>query len=282
MRVLVLGGTGMLGHKLWQVFSSQFDTFVSLRGMLSASAHGALFQSARTLENVSADDFATVVHTLERCQPDVVVNAIGIVKQRQAAHDPITCITINAEFPHRLAELCRNCGVRLIHVSTDCVFSGSRGDYSEDDLPDPPDLYGRTKLLGEIAEPGCLTVRTSIIGPELGTSHGLIAWFFRQSGSTVLGYRQAIFSGLTTRAFAELLAHVIADHPRLSGIWHVAAPAISKYELLKLVKEVHRLDVKIQPDDSVRCNRSLNGQRFYHETNLAAPPWPQMIERMCA
>jgi dTDP-4-dehydrorhamnose reductase len=282
MRVLVLGGTGMLGHKLWQVFSLQFDTFVSLRGLLCTSPLRALFASARTLENVSADEFATVDRALESCQPDVVVNAIGIVKQRQAAANPLACIAANAEFPHRLAALCRTHHVRLIHISTDCVFSGSKGNYCEDDLPDPTDLYGRSKLLGEIAEPGCLTVRTSIIGPELGSAHGLIAWFFQQDGRTVHGYRQAIFSGLTTRAFAELLTRVIADHPQLSGIWHVASPAISKYELLKLVKEVHRLDVTLRPDDSVCCDRSLNGRRFERQTNLRPPPWPQMIERMCA
>jgi dTDP-4-dehydrorhamnose reductase len=170
----------------------------------------------------------------------------------------------------------------LIHVSSDCVFSGRRGNYREDDVADPVDLYGRSKLLGEIDQPGCLTIRTSIIGRELGTSHGLIEWFLRQEGGSVAGYRQVIFSGLTTRALAELLARVIVDQPQLWGVWHIASEPISKYELLLLVRSIYGVGVEVRPDDSQRCNRSLDGRRFGQATGLVPPRWPAMLEQMCA
>ncbi|GIW79186.1 MAG: NAD(P)-dependent oxidoreductase [Gemmatales bacterium] len=282
MKVLVLGGTGMLGSKLWQVFSPQFDTYVTMRQSLEASGLADFFDPRRTIEGIRAEEFDSVIRALGQVRPEVVVNCIGIVKQHHLAKDALVSITVNALFPHRLAHLCQASGCRLIHVSTDCVFSGNKGNYVESDPTDAEDLYGRTKALGEVDYPGCLTVRTSIIGRELGSAHGLIEWFLRQEGKTIRGYKNAIFSGLTTRALADIFAEIIRNHADLRGVWHVAAEPVSKYDLLSLVKETYRLNVNIEPDETFRCNRSLNGKRFEEATKLTAPPWPVMVQQMCA
>ena len=276
MRVLVLGGSGMLGHALWQAFRDRFDTYVTLRG--GANEYPGLFGVGHVLEGVSANDFDTVVKAVGAVRPDAVVNAIGIIKQAAAAKDdPLACLTVNALFPHRLAALCEAGGARLVHMSTDCVFSGRTGGYRESDVPDAEDLYGRSKLLGEVDYGDCLTLRTSIIGRELGSSRGLLEWFLGQNGGTVSGYRRAIFSGFTTHAIADVIAWLLAEHPDLRGIWQVASEPISKYDLLCLLKEHYGLDVEIEPDDTFACDRSLDGKRFSQATGFAPTPWPEMV-----
>jgi dTDP-4-dehydrorhamnose reductase len=275
MKVLILGGSGMLGHQLWRVLSSRFDTKATLRRLEPTLA--SLFDPQRITTGVAAEDFDSVVRAIAKTRPTVVVNCIGIVKQQGAAKDPVPCLTVNSLFPHRLAQLCQAAGARLIHVSTDCVFSGKKGNYTETDPSDAEDLYGRSKLMGEVQGPGCLTLRTSIIGRELQTKQGLIEWFLSNVGRSVAGYRNAIFSGLTTAALSELIAQVIEKWPQLEGLYHVAAEPISKFELLKLVRSVFRMDITIVPDDAFRCDRSLCAAKFKQATGWTARPWPEMI-----
>lgn len=279
-RVLILGASGMLGHKLWQVLSERTDAYATLRTSDHRAARLGLLDPARTLLGVTADSFETIERAVASVQPQVVVNCIGIVKQVRAAHDPIASISINSLFPHRLAELCRAADARLIHVSTDCVFSGRAGLYDERDIPDPVDLYGRSKLLGEVADGG-LTVRTSIIGRELSGASGLLEWFLGQP-TEVRGFRRAIFSGLSTQALARMIASVIIDHPELSGVRHIASTPISKFDLLCLLKNAYRLSVEIVPDDEIACDRSLDGTRFEQETGLRSPSWPEMVAELAA
>jgi dTDP-4-dehydrorhamnose reductase len=279
-KALILGGSGMLGHKLWQVFSSRFDTYVTLHRDFKSYKRYRLFNPERAVDCVSAEKFDSVARAVETVQPAVVVNCIGIVKQAEAARDPVASIEINSLFPHRLARLCQSKGIRLIHMSTDCVFSGRRGNYRESDLSDAEDLYGRTKFLGEVSGQGCLTIRTSMIGRELETSYGLIEWFLTQEGKAVSGYERAVFSGFTTNALAEIMVKIIAEHTDLHGIWHVASEPISKFELLTLVKQVYGLDIKIKPDKAVIIDRSLNADRFRQATGFVPPTWHAMIEQM--
>jgi dTDP-4-dehydrorhamnose reductase len=280
MRVLILGGSGMLGHKLWQTFNGRFDTYVTFHRDFNSYKPYRLFDKARSIDHVSAEDFDSVARAIAEFKPDVVVNCIGIVKQAEAAKDPLVSIEVNALFPHRLARLCQVRGMRLIHISTDCVFSGRKGDYKESDFSDAEDLYGRTKFLGEVSDEGCLTIRTSMIGRELETSNGLIEWFLSQEDKTISGYKKFVFSGFTTNALAEIIAGIITKNPELHGVWHVASEPISKFELLSLVKQVYGLNIRIEPDETVVCDRSLNADRFRKATGLLPPTWPQMIEEM--
>jgi dTDP-4-dehydrorhamnose reductase len=277
---MLLGGSGMLGHKLWQTLGQEFNIYVTFRGLATTYDGNEPFDRSQALSDVAADNFGSVARAVEQAQPNVVINCIGIVKQDVAAKDPVTSITVNSLFPHRLAQLCRSSEARLIHLSTDCVFSGRRGNYSEQDIPDPIDLYGRSKLLGEVTGEGCLTIRTSMIGRELKGTHGLIEWFLSQRGGRVRGFKNAIFSGFTTQALADVITKIILAHSGLSGLWHVAADPISKFDLLTLVKQTYGLNIEIEPDEDFLCDRSLDGSRFREETGIRAPSWPEMIEQL--
>ncbi|HEX2036605.1 MAG TPA: SDR family oxidoreductase [Chloroflexota bacterium] len=281
-RVLVIGASGMLGHKLWQVLSPRYDTLVAARAAYDDFASLGIFEASRWYGGVDAGQVETLLRVVRSTRPDVIVNCVGVIKQRPEAQDPITAIRINALYPHQLYEIAGAAGAHLVHVSTDCVFSGSRGQYSEGDVPDPPDLYGRSKALGEIDAPGCLTLRTSIIGRELRSSYGLIEWFLSQSGGAIRGYARAIYTGLPTIIFAELLAELLARPTLPSGLLQLASEPISKYDLLLLARDAYGVDVEIDRDEAYRCDRSLTSHQFREATGLVAPPWPEMIRRMAA
>jgi dTDP-4-dehydrorhamnose reductase len=280
-RVLVMGGTGMLGHKVWQVFRDRFDTWATVRSTGEHRGSG-LLSGDRVIGGVMAEDFGSVVRACALARPAVIVNCVGIVKQLHAGKDPVSTIAVNALFPHRLAALGRETGARVIHISTDCVFSGARGRYREGDTPDATDLYGRTKLLGEVSGPGSLTLRSSIIGRELSATTGLVEWFLGQRGGRVKGYTRAFFSGLTTRALADVLADVIDRHPGLDGLYHVASETISKYDLLRRLNQAYGAAIGIEPSEDVHIDRSLDGSSFARATGLRVRGWSEMIAEMAA
>jgi dTDP-4-dehydrorhamnose reductase len=232
----------------------------------------------RRLVNVAVEDTARIAEILDSVKPDAVVNAVGIVKQRDEAKQAVPSIRVNALFPHQLADLCAGRGIRVLQISTDCVFSGTRGNYTEVDIPDPVDLYGRTKLLGELNRPGCLTLRTSIIGWQLNTYSSLLSWFALQRGKTVQGYRKAVYTGVSTSVLAALIGDIIENHPDLQGLYHVASQPISKFDLLaRLLSALGWKDINLQPEEKFACDRSLNGERFSRETGWRAPEWDAMI-----
>jgi dTDP-4-dehydrorhamnose reductase len=233
--------------------------------------------AAGIVRDVSVTDLDSVRRAISDVQPAAIVNCIGIVKQLDEAKDPIPSILVNSLFPHQLTELSRAAGARLIHVSTDCVFSGRTGGYTEHDEPDPVDLYGRSKLLGETVGPPALTIRTSIVGRELDGAHGLLEWFLKQGGGTVRGFRRAVFSGLSTASLARVIGDVLEREPDLTGLWHVAAKPITKFDLLSLIRDAFDVDVTIEPEDEFACDRSLDGSRFRARTGITAPDWPEMI-----
>jgi len=278
--ILILGATGMLGHKLMQVLSKKFSVTGTVRADMSTFSHHPLFAGMNIIGNVHADDLKSVQNVIEHSNPDVVINCIGIVKQLRAVHDPLQSIAINALFPHQLAKICREKKIRLIHMSTDCVFSGHKGQYIDNDPSDADDLYGKTKYLGEVNYPGCLTIRTSIIGHELSTSHSLIEWFMSQKGKTVSGYKNAIFSGVTTLALSEVITQIISDYSTLHGVYQIASEPISKFDLLNLVKKTYKIPISIEMDETVINDRSLNPKKFKTETSIIIPSWEYMIKQM--
>jgi dTDP-4-dehydrorhamnose reductase len=282
MRILILGGSGMLGHKLWQTFRGKFDTWVTLRSSYQTYAYLGLFDASRTLGNIDAYNLASVETAINSCKPDVVVNAVGIVKQLPIAKDPISCLTVNSLFPHQVHNICNSLNIRFIHISTDCVFSGKKGNYTESDYTDPEDLYGMSKLVGEVTTGTALTLRTSIIGREIAKmSHmGLIEWFLSNHNETVNGYTKAIYTGFPTIALAEVVANVIENHQDLSGLYHVSADPINKYELLSLVRDAMDLPIQINPFEGVALDASLNSERFRSATGYSPPSWPALVQSM--
>lgn len=293
MRVLVLGRTGMLGHMMVKVLGKHFNVpFGTVREQRNACGtyreHAPQIRGRsradRALERVDATRFHTVRRAVDYAEPDVVVNCIGITPHRKELQNPALTIGVNALFPHYLASYCRVREIRLIHISTDCVFSGRRvRGYSEKDEPDPTDLYGRSKLLGEVMEPGCITLRTSIVGPEQETHRGLLAWFLAQpDDSPVQGYRKTVFSGLTTLALADTVRQLIVDHPDLRGLYHVGGPPISKYDLLCLIQEAYGSTTPIIAVDQPVSNRTLSSTRFRRATGINQKSWALMVEELAA
>ncbi|MFN2499494.1 MAG: dTDP-4-dehydrorhamnose reductase family protein [Pyrinomonadaceae bacterium] len=280
LRLLILGGSGMLGHKLWQVLSQRFDAFVTFRNLADAYTRYGIFDAERSLGGIAADDPDALSKAISRINPDAILNCIGVVKQDAAASDPLTSISVNALFPHQLAKLSRASRARLIHISTDCVFSGRQGNYSEEAIADAEDLYGRTKYLGELSGEGCLTLRTSMIGRELKGTHGLVEWFLSQQGNKIRGFRRAVFSGFTTNALATIIGDIVERHPNLEGVYNLAANPISKFDLLTLIKQKGGLEIDIEEDETFICDRSLNGERFNAATGFVPPDWSDMVENI--
>lgn len=282
MRILVLGASGMLGNAMIRVMAqdTRHEIFGSARSnWVKKYFHAEL--ADRILTGIDVENADVLARLFAEVRPEVVVNCVGLVKQLAEANDPLSALPINALLPHRLARLCELVQARLVHISTDCVFSGRKGGYTEIDEPDAEDLYGRSKLLGEVDYPHAVTLRTSIIGHELNSVHGLIGWFLAQEGC-VKGYTHAIFSGLPTCELAKIIREFVLPKPKLHGLYHVAAEPISKYELLQLVNKEYGKGLQIEPDDQLNIDRSLNAQRFQEATGYQAPPWPKLIAQMQA
>jgi dTDP-4-dehydrorhamnose reductase len=280
MKILILGAGGMLGHTMFRIFAddSTHEVFGTARADLVRSHFGDR-AAQRLLTGVDVEKHDSLVRAFATVRPQLVVNCIGLVKQLVDADDPLQAVPINTLLPHRLAALCQATGARLVHISTDCVFSGAKGDYRETDFPDAYDLYGRTKLLGEVDYPYAITLRTSIIGHELTSNRGLIGWFLAQQGS-IRGFRKAIFSGLPTVELARVIRDYVLPRPDLGGLYHVASKPIDKCELLRLVADVYGKKIEIVPDDTLIIDRSLNADRFTTATGYVASPWPELIRRM--
>jgi len=275
LKVMVFGADGMLGHQLVKRLALSHEVVATVRKFPTDVVSAALKDSRLiTGVDVRGQDALDIV-LAER--PQVAVNAAGIVKQREA--DPIEGIEVNSLYPHRLARICRQADARLIHISTDCVFSGARGNYREADSPDPLDVYGRTKLLGEVSGQGCLTLRTSMVGLELANYSSLVEWFLRQKGQ-VHGYRRVIWSGLTTIELARVIDRLILGQPELDGLWHVSGQPISKYELLAKLKVMLGRDVVVVPDDGIVIDRSLNSERFRSAVGYDCPTNEAMLSEL--
>ena len=279
-KVLVLGAAGMLGHAVLRHFSAQGRHAVtgSVRSQASRNLLPAALRDAVVVgADIANDD--SLAQLIAKARPDIVINCIGLVKQLAQANDVLAALPINSLLPHRLARLCASTGARLIHISTDCVFSGDKGMYREDDFSDARDLYGRSKFLGEVDYPHAVTLRTSIIGHELNSAHGLVEWFLSQQGG-VLGYCKAVFSGLTTSELARVMHDFVIPRPELHGVYHVSVDAIDKCTLLREVAKAYGKTIGITPDDKVVIDRSLDSTRFRQTTGYAPPPWPELIAQM--
>lgn len=279
MKVLVLGARGMLGHMVCRVLGEDHEVWGTTRSAVSLDDPlGRFIDPGRWMPGVDAHDLATVETALDRVRPDSVINCIGIVKQAPTAEDPVESITINSLFPHLLASACREHSARLIHFSTDCVFSGERGMYSEADIPDPVDLYGRSKLLGETPPGEALTLRTSVVGRELQDHWSFFEWILANRGRSVRGFEKAIYSGLTTRALSRIIGEILEDHLELTGTWQVASPPVSKYWLIKELNDRLGLGMKVDRDEEFSADRSLDGSAFVAETGIEVPSWAEMLD----
>jgi dTDP-4-dehydrorhamnose reductase len=283
MRIVVIGGAGMLGHKMFQILRERFPgTVCTTREDVRNPPFDRveLLQGDDVIRGVDVMDFDRLHGTLRELRPDFIVNCVGIVKQRQEAQMAIPSITINSLLPHKLAAFAGAWGGRVIHPSTDCVFDGKRGGYTEADDSSAEDLYGKSKFLGEVHCDNGLTLRTSIIGRELVEHRSLLDWFLMQQGKTVRGFRRVIYSGVTTNQLAEVVTLVIQKSPGLHGLFQVVSQPISKHDLLCLIRDAYKLEVNIVPEDREVSDRSMKGDKFREATGYVSPPWTELVRRL--
>ncbi|MDR3539788.1 MAG: SDR family oxidoreductase [Desulfosporosinus sp.] len=280
-KVLILGGSGMLGHTLFRYLSEDLtlEVFATVRSSKELSGWLPADRLKKVRRDVDIHQTDSLVKVFAEVKPDFVVNCIGIIKQVPEAQDPLATITANALLPHRVALLCGAAGARMIHISSDCVFDGEKGNYSEGDFSNATDLYGRTKFLGEVAYPHCVTLRTSIIGHELKGNYGLVGWFLSQK-EKVRGFRKVIYSGLSTIELSRIIHDYVIPNPEMTGLYHVSSNPISKYELLKLINVQYGKKIEIEPEDSFRLDRSLDSSIFRSLTGYNPPEWTELVRRM--
>ena len=281
-KILVLGASGMLGHKVFEVLNTYkgFDVYGTVTNLNSFDGLLPDCFKTRIIEGVYADKIETFEVVIREEKPDVVINCIGIIKQNKNSKDCVSSLLINSVFPHLAADVCERNNARFITVATDCVFDGSKGDYHDDDLPTCHDIYGMTKFLGEVKDKtNSLTLRTSIIGHELNSNISLLDWFLAQEND-ISGYTKAIFSGFTTLEFAKLLAEKIIPNDSLSGLYQASVNPISKYDLLKLVSNIYGKKIIISPNSSVRINRSLNSALLRSKIGYKPSDWEDLIKNM--
>lgn len=280
MNILVLGASGMLGNAMMRVLGENIN--FNVYGTVRAESSKRFFKaeiSEKLITNIDVENEMSILNAFLVAKPEVVINCVGLIKQLALADDPLQAIPINALLPHQLAKICAVAGARFIHMSTDCVFSGSKGGYVEADASDAEDLYGKSKFLGEVDYPHAVTLRTSIIGHELNSKRALVDWFLSQENECN-GFTKAIFSGFPTVVLAQIIRDVVIPKTDLTGVYHVAAKPISKFDLISLIADVYGKKIKIIPNDCLKIDRSLNAARFNAATGYEAQPWLTLIQQM--
>ena len=280
MKVLVIGANGMIGSTVMRVLSEKagWDVFGTIRDAAVKELFSGEIRE-NLIDGVDVENNDLLEKVLNRVRPNVVINCAGMTKHKLGADEPLISIPINTLMPHYLSNLCMLIDARLIHVSTDCVFSGEKGGYIETDFTDARDVYGKSKSLGEVFQPHAITLRTSTIGHELQTKYGLLDWFLSQVDSCK-GYTRAVFSGLPTVVFAQLIRDVVIPRDELSGLYHISAEAINKYDLLKLIAKVYGKDIRIEPSEDLVIDRSLNSEKFKLATGYSSADWQSLIKSM--
>lgn len=268
MKLLILGGNGMAGHMLADYFRRQGKHHV-FHTTRDKNDLGGLY--------VDADDIAGVEKLVEIVSPHCMINAMGVLNQF-AERDRIGAYHVNGFLPHRLRRAADNIHARLIHISSDCVFEGTRGGYTEEDIPDGTSVYALTKSLGEVRAPGHLTIRTSIIGPEIRQGGiGLMEWFLAQKGR-VSGYERVMWNGVTTLELAKVIDSLLDSD--LSGLIHLAHPEpVSKYRLLQMMQSAFRKEgVEIIPEQTPVQDRTLVCTRS--DVTVRLPSYPRMLTEL--
>ncbi|RHX78252.1 SDR family oxidoreductase [Leptospira yasudae] len=280
-KVLILGASGMLGSAVYKIFSDKFD--FEVWGTIRSPEYLQFFrQSERKniITNVDVTNQDDLIRIFQEVKPDIVVNCIGIIKQQKIANDPLTVLPINSLLPHKLSNLCKLIGARLILISTDCVFNGRKGMYLESDIPDAEDLYGKSKEIGEVSgEPHVFTMRTSIIGHELNSNYSLVNWFLSQK-DRIKGFSKAIFSGFPASEIADIIGTKIIPNPNLSGLYHISSEPISKFDLLELIRKIYDKNIQILESTELVIDRSLDSRKFRQESDFVPKNWELLIREM--
>ncbi|TRX40139.1 dTDP-4-dehydrorhamnose reductase family protein [Flavobacterium restrictum] len=278
MRILILGVSGLIGHKLLQDLKKDFEIYATLHRAKSDYGDLPLFSEKNIIENIDVLDYEVLKGVLFAVNPDVILNCVGITKRKINTDNFLDVLMVNSVFPHKLARWAKKNKKRVIHFSTDCVFDGKKGNYDETSLTNAEDLYGRTKALGEINYSHTLTIRSSFIGQELFDKTELLDWFLSQEGKTINGFKKVLYSGVSTQFMASVVKNILLNFPDLSGLYQLAPEnAIPKYELLSIAKEAFKVSVTINADEKYVHLPTLDGSKLKNAMDLKIPSWKEMM-----
>ncbi len=276
--IAVLGATGMVGSTVVASLSKKFSVVAVCRQPIKSKRLSARLGPCTTVEIPDLFAPGATEHLLEKHSVDVVVNCAGLNGEPASTSQAVASLKVNALLPHHLAEKCAAHSAYFIHLSTDGVFSGKSGNYREVDQPDDLSFYGRAKALGEPLHSDALIVRTSLVGFSAdGQGPGLLDWAKTQQGKTVQGYSNYIFSGMTAFSFGDCLDHILHRADRLTGVYHVAGPTISKAELLRLCSDVFDWKITIEDVRNPQCDRRLIGHKFEAALSWHSTDWLDML-----
>ena len=279
MKILILGGNGMIGHKLYQVISKKYpNTWVLFKKKYELVQNNLLYKKDFVIDDFDVCDFSRLIQLLNNLKVDIIINAIGLTIRRNVYEIQSKSILINSVLPHVLNEWVISNDKRLIHFSTNCVFSGKDGFYNEESFVDSNDFYGRSKALGEIISTNSLTLRSSMIGRELENKTELLEWFLSNKNGTVSGYNKAIYSGITTNCMADFVVKIIENYPDMNGLYNVSSEKITKFDLLKLFNEYFDTNITIIPNNLFATNKALNSEKFFKKTGFIKPDWVDLIK----
>ena len=284
MKIIILGASGLIGHKLLHTFkNSDHEIFGIIHGKKNDFLNIEFLQEDSILEEFNILDFIKLEGIFDAIKPDVVLNCVGITKRKEEVNNLEYTIEVNSLFPHKLANLAKRMNFRVIHFSTDCVFNGETGNYNEESNTTGEDIYGKTKALGEIKYPHTLTVRSSFIGRELTGQTELLEWLISQNGKTIKGFTKAMYSGVSTTFMSRVILDIMENYPKLSNLYQLATPEpISKYDLLCLARDSFSLDIEIVPDDTFEIQPTLNGKKLRKAMNLTIPSWEEMMNELAS
>ena len=283
MKILILGADGMLGHKLFQLLGMDYpETFGTISGKSSIYPYSGIsfFHTDKVIPEVNMLDFGQIEHIINQLNPDYIINCLRVATHGDETAPPLQTITVNSLLPHQLAEVAKKNGARMIHFSSDCVFNGKQGMYTEEDPPNATHIYGQTRLLGEVFADNVLVLRGSVIGRELIQHSSLLDWFLRQQGSEINGFTHAIYSGLSSVETVRVVQMIISIKPSLTGLYHIASKPINKYNLLKLAQKNFGIKVTIHKQNKYFVNRSLAAEKIKYALGYVAPSWSSMMKEL--
>lgn len=282
MKILILGAGGMIGHKMFlSLQRKNFKVYGTLKKTIQPYDRFQIFTQENCIQNIDVTDRNSVEKILMQIRPDAILNCVGITLRKAEISDEIYCQNVNAEFPHFLNAWVIKNNSYLIHFSTDCVFSGKDGPYVEESSKSASDIYGRTKAAGEVIDSSnCLTLRGSMIGRELVGKTELLEWALSKKEQTIKGFSKAMYSGVTTGVMANLVADLLVQKEKLSGLYQVSSQPISKYDLLKQINYAFELNMRIVEDATYASQKILISDKLKRKIGFVCPGWFEMVDEL--
>ena len=272
MRILILGADGMIGHKIAQSLED-FELILASRKSISLKSIG-IIKGKMVLHNLITDSLDLL---LDSTTPDIIINCAGITTRRGVEDNIVNTGLLNSELPHKLDSWANLNSKKLIHFSTDCVFSGNRGNYLDNDFADADDIYGKSKALGEVDSPNTLTLRCSMIGRELYNFTELFEWLLKNKNKKIEGYSNTFYSGITTVRMGIILNQILKKNLNLSGIYNISSTPISKFDLLIKLSNAFNLNVEVKQNTNNKSNKVLISEKFTEITGIYPPNWDDLI-----